>query len=757
MTVNSTLVKEDFITDGIETDFSYNILTPDGSDLQLYENGELTSKTYTVTITPSPGVGGLIQFTPDAPDAGQLTILRVLDITQEALYNPFDPFPAKTHERALDLGTMVDQQLQEQLDRALLVHVGGDPNVDYTLPPYEAGKGIMWTENDPKGLTNSNEGLNDIVQQAETARDASVAAAITSEDWSDLSNLWAEEAEDVPVAPGQFSAFHWAKKAEGSATLSPVSSVFTRIGDVVAVDGDYDIDLIGRVDINSPTDGHTLVYDTGAFVNEFMSAILVTNTPSGDISATDVQGAIDELDTSKSPVTHTHVPSDAIAEPVPTGLTDGGEITQIPANFTEVHIDGGSGFIINAYDDYENVTVTPVSWLAQDVALLNPLTETRSHFRVDNTGTILVLNTPPTPTSERTTIHLGQAWHDPIGSAEPLIFNSPHRAGLDAHGLIDLVDFIGPLTRGFTPVPNADLTFGHSGGEYFSLGINHLTDSSNPNELVIPPIAALDFYYFTGDGTIQGTLTTLVDAENYDPAGVGPAPESVPGGPSVSTIQYFFGIVPGIGGMLYGQNTYGTLEEAKDEVFNDLSSLVIPQALQDSFGPLYAVASINTATDLSDPLQAKVFNLNAAAGIGGSGGGGTPGAVTSVFGRIGDVVSVADDYNASLITFDPSSVAGVATNVQDNLEELDAVTVANAAQIDTNTGNITTNASNILTNAGDITVNSNAIIALDAVKVNSDPTVVDPGAGQVINMVQISQVDYDGLVPDVNTLYLIDS
>lgn len=69
----------------------------------------------TVTFVAPPAVGTLITF------------LRRVPLTQETDYVPNDPFPAESHERALDKLTMVDQQQQERIDAAL------------TLPPEAVG------------------------------------------------------------------------------------------------------------------------------------------------------------------------------------------------------------------------------------------------------------------------------------------------------------------------------------------------------------------------------------------------------------------------------------------------------------------------------------------------------------------------------------------------------------------------------------------------------------------------------------------
>jgi hypothetical protein len=60
----------------------------------------------------------------------------------------------------------------------------------------------------------------------------------------------------------------------------------------------------------------------------------------------------------------------------------------------------------------------------------------------------------------------------------------------------------------------------------------------------------------------------------------------------------------------------------------------------------------------------------------------TSGAIDTVFGRTGDVVAVAGDYDALKITLDPTNIAGVdATNVQLGMEQLGTLIMSNAADL----------------------------------------------------------------------------
>jgi hypothetical protein len=284
MTVTTSSNKIVHVSDGVQTVFSYDFLVFDAAHMKVYEDGIITTKTYSVTGVGN-SLGGTVVFSPTPPSStnNQLTLLRVVPFSQEVDYQPFDAFPAETHERALDLGAMADQQLGEEQSRNVQSPIGSEPGVSYELPPYSAGKAWMWSEQDPKQIVNSDDNLNGIIGAANAAASAaevsatnsansagsaassegaaagSAAAASTSENNASASELkaaqWAQKAEDAPVEPGLFSAFHWAQKAEGTVVGGPGDS-FT------------------------PTTGASLVLNSGdaAYVHTLDQAMTISNS-----------------------------------------------------------------------------------------------------------------------------------------------------------------------------------------------------------------------------------------------------------------------------------------------------------------------------------------------------------------------------------------------------------------------------------------------------------------------------------------------
>lgn len=155
MTVDSTNNRTDYDPDGLVTTFAYDFRVDSASDMVVYADGVLYEGSYTVTELSNP-LGGDVIFDA-APSAAieVLTLIREVPITQETAYPPLGPFPAPSHERALDRLTFMVQQQQEQLGRAGVAPIDADPTTDYTLPKYAAGQYWLWDATSNKVITVS--------------------------------------------------------------------------------------------------------------------------------------------------------------------------------------------------------------------------------------------------------------------------------------------------------------------------------------------------------------------------------------------------------------------------------------------------------------------------------------------------------------------------------------------------------------------------------------------------------------------------
>ena len=81
----------------------------------------------TLTVLTSP-----TDYTPASGE--KLVIVRAVPITQETDYVENDPFPAETHERALDKLTMVNQEQTERLDRTITIPETDTAAGSFVLP-----------------------------------------------------------------------------------------------------------------------------------------------------------------------------------------------------------------------------------------------------------------------------------------------------------------------------------------------------------------------------------------------------------------------------------------------------------------------------------------------------------------------------------------------------------------------------------------------------------------------------------------------
>jgi len=120
MAVSSTINKVSYTASGSQTVFAYTFKIYEDADLEVYVNGILKTLTTDYAVS-NAGVdtGGNVTFGTGLTASDTVVIIRVLDLTQEADYVENDPFPAETHEDALDRLTFITQQHQETLDRTL--------------------------------------------------------------------------------------------------------------------------------------------------------------------------------------------------------------------------------------------------------------------------------------------------------------------------------------------------------------------------------------------------------------------------------------------------------------------------------------------------------------------------------------------------------------------------------------------------------------------------------------------------------------
>lgn len=166
MTVSSETAKVEYTGDGSTTTFPVPFYFLADSHLKvvtLNNNVEtilVLSVDYTVSGAGNSSGGSITTTT--APLAGvQVTIVRNVPLTQETDYQPNDPFPAASHEEALDKLTMEVQQLNEELTRTITLPISAIADTELPMP--EASSVIAWNQD---GYALENVPLSEIVNTA---------------------------------------------------------------------------------------------------------------------------------------------------------------------------------------------------------------------------------------------------------------------------------------------------------------------------------------------------------------------------------------------------------------------------------------------------------------------------------------------------------------------------------------------------------------------------------------------------------------
>lgn len=145
MTVSTTTSRVEYAGNGSTTAFAVNFYFLANADLKVYKAGVLQTITthYSVSGAGNPA-GGTVTFV-SAPAAGQaVVILRDPALTQTTDYVANDPFPAESHERALDRLTMIAQRNRELGDRSFRLADGDTSGASTLIPTPEANKFVAW-------------------------------------------------------------------------------------------------------------------------------------------------------------------------------------------------------------------------------------------------------------------------------------------------------------------------------------------------------------------------------------------------------------------------------------------------------------------------------------------------------------------------------------------------------------------------------------------------------------------------------------
>jgi hypothetical protein len=150
MTVSSTTTKNSYSGDGSTTTFAYAFKIFADADLTVIlrsaagtETVQTLTTNYTVTNAGNASGGNVVFVT--APASGVTVVIRRnMAQTQSTDYTANDPFPAESHEDALDRLTFIAQQQQEEVDRSIkLSRTNTMTSTEFTVGATERANKIL--------------------------------------------------------------------------------------------------------------------------------------------------------------------------------------------------------------------------------------------------------------------------------------------------------------------------------------------------------------------------------------------------------------------------------------------------------------------------------------------------------------------------------------------------------------------------------------------------------------------------------------
>lgn len=179
MSVNDNNNKTVQDGDGSQVAFDFTFKIFKETDLKVYKVDKATGETgeplvlntdYTVRIN-KVGEGGTVTFAIAPTVDEQAAIYRDIEIIQPANIPTDTEYVEKTLENALDRSCMIDQQLQEQLDRAVKTPTFSSiTEVNFDTP--QDGKATYWEiENSVATLKNCETNPDDLVDKVEAVKD----------------------------------------------------------------------------------------------------------------------------------------------------------------------------------------------------------------------------------------------------------------------------------------------------------------------------------------------------------------------------------------------------------------------------------------------------------------------------------------------------------------------------------------------------------------------------------------------------------
>jgi len=239
LTVGDSRPLVQYTADGQQTEFTFPFPVLAAQDLIVVFDDGAAPGGFSVTGV-GDSAGGTVTFDSAPPADTRVTLYRDMAVARTTDFVEAGSFRASALNDELDRLTLMVQQV-ESIAATALRHAPHDDAQDLTLPPraeradtvlgFDA-QGLPQTLPDPAiAAQEATEQASAAAASATQAADSESAAASSATAAADSASAaataetnaqqWAEAPEDSEVAPGEFSAHHWANKAAQNAVDLP--------------------------------------------------------------------------------------------------------------------------------------------------------------------------------------------------------------------------------------------------------------------------------------------------------------------------------------------------------------------------------------------------------------------------------------------------------------------------------------------------------------------------------------------------------
>lgn len=158
MALTSDNSKTQHTATSLQTVFSYGFKIFAEAHLNVFVNGVEVTTGFSVSGVGADA-GGNVTFTVGRTTGDIVTLARDVPYTQDLVYPAGNKFPETTHEKGLDLGVMLDQQIKETLDRTMTAPIEVTSSFSGAIPNPET------TTNQGKALIINASGTGIDVQE----------------------------------------------------------------------------------------------------------------------------------------------------------------------------------------------------------------------------------------------------------------------------------------------------------------------------------------------------------------------------------------------------------------------------------------------------------------------------------------------------------------------------------------------------------------------------------------------------------------